>query len=764
MANIKLTANEDRFVQAMERAAGSVGKLSAMLNVNLAHAMRETDNLTRNFQKGFGALGDKIQNVGQNMSTYLTVPLALVGGAALKTYGEIDQLKKGLDSYKLSFSDVKTTAKLPGLGLEEVAQSEIKFASVKYNAGLAVKAVKEFGNALIASGKGKAELDGISNAFAQIKGKPSIMAQEVNQIAERLPMIRDLMQQAFGTSNTEVLQKQNIGAEAFLTKIVAQLEKLPRVAGGFKVGMENIADSLKVGAYEVTNIADKLFNLTGIANAVSDYIDSAVTAFQGLSPEIQKTIFVVGGLVAVAGPLITAFGFIVSTVVPAFITGIGTLFSPILAIAAVVAVVAANIIKYWDNIKNTLVNSGVWSGVAEVFKAGLQYIGDIVGVFISLFTADWEGLWENMKNIMKRVWNGIVEVFTFPLKTILQLQQSVFSSLGFDKLANGFGYALGVVNQLTNKIKADIPESTNNLKKLADAFNGLTGGKTTTGGVTVDNSKALKDLEKQREILGKLNINTMVSADVKGIDKLMNPEKYTKNLSWVDEMLAAGKRLSTEMPKVLSQMDLSQAGLTIEEQIRKNVADRAKLALMELNETVKNLNKQLVFDLITGSAEGIGDAIAQGIAGNGFSLGKVFQHILGTIGQYMIDLGKNAIIAKKMLDGLTLAFGGPATLPAALAVITGGGLLKGLAGSLFSQTPKFAQGGMVTGPTFAMMGDNASGREMALPWEKTSVFAEAIARNMSGGGGFGGGEFKIKIQGEDLYAIFTQHKRNNGIA
>jgi hypothetical protein len=69
---------------------------------------------------------------------------------------------------------------------------------------------------------------------------------------------------------------------------------------------------------------------------------------------------------------------------------------------------------------------------------------------------------------------------------------------------------------------------------------------------------------------------------------------------------------------------------------------------------------------------------------------------------------------------------------------------------------------MVTGPTFAMMGDNASGREMALPWEKTGVFAQAIAANMGGGGFGGGGGYEIKIRAEDLVIILDRYNRKVG--
>lgn len=817
---IALTVKEKRFVEAMEAMAGSVGKLSAELNYKLAKSLKEADAISRQFAQGFGKVGDKMQSFGQNMSIYVTAPLTLMAGAALNAYGELDSLERSLltvegtsQNLEKRLVQLREAAKLPGLGFQEAIKGDVALRSVGIAAETSLKILKEFGNANAMGGGGKEQLSSIITQLSQMSAKGKVLSEDLKPIITAAPTVAKALKEMFGTVDSGDIQKKlassGKNSQDFIEMLLTTLEKAPRVTGGFKNAMENVKDSLFVFAANMGKALDKAFDFEGIVNSISAALNSVQTWFSSLAPEMQKAIFVFGGLVAVAGPLITAFGFIVSSVIPAFLTGLGTITAPILAIGAVVAVVAANIIKYWDNIKNVLVNTGIWSGASEVFKAGLSLLGDIVGVFISLFTDDWEGLWVNMKNIMKRVWNGIVEVFTFPLKTILQLQQSVFSSLGFDKMANGFGYALGVVNQLTNKIKADIPESTNNLKKLADAFAGLGGGKTTTGGVTVNNGDALKALEKQRDILGKLNVNTIVSADVKGIDKLMNPEQYTKKTSWADEMLAAGKKLATELPKILdsgqlqaafdkldfktqlvdkmklavesaSKIDLSNitafpvllahefmyampmAGQKIEESIRKNVTDRAKLALIDFNKTATSMLKSFGASDIPNALAGMFESIGGG-QGLAAGLGNAFKGILQAIGGYMIELGKKALIASQLIQTLKLSFGTVAGVPAAIALIAGGGLLKGLAGSLFSQTPKFAQGGMVTGPTFAMMGDNASGREMALPWEKTGVFAQAIAANMGGGGGGGVQIVDIQLKGEVIHAAVQMYKKNNGL-
>ena len=94
-------------------------------------------------------------------------------------------------------------------------------------------------------------------------------------------------------------------------------------------------------------------------------------------------------------------------------------------------------------------------------------------------------------------------------------------------------------------------------------------------------------------------------------------------------------------------------------------------------------------------------------------------------------------------------------LPQAIALIAGGAIVKGLASRI--SVPKLAEGGMATNPTLAMIGDNASGKEMVLPFEKTGQFANMIAQQMGGGGG----NFSVatKISGNDLLILVERAKK-----
>jgi len=93
-------------------------------------------------------------------------------------------------------------------------------------------------------------------------------------------------------------------------------------------------------------------------------------------------------------------------------------------------------------------------------------------------------------------------------------------------------------------------------------------------------------------------------------------------------------------------------------------------------------------------------------------------------------------IASAVAAGAGIPF--PGNLAAIATGITSvlGGIAQ--AKSALSSAPAFAQGGMVTGPTLAMVGDNASGKEAIIPFEKMGAFMNMV----------GGSNVNVNITGE----------------
>lgn len=188
---------------------------------------------------------------------------ALIGGVSLAAFGaaaksviqvtaEFDSLERGLLSVEGTqegvterLKELKEVAALPGLGMQEAIQGDIRLRSVGLSADLSKRSLIEMGNALANVGGGKAELDGVLLALTQIVSKGKVSAEEINQIAERVPQVRAVMKDVFGTADTEAIQKMKISSEQFIQALIDGFEKkVPRATVGLKGSMEALEDAV----------------------------------------------------------------------------------------------------------------------------------------------------------------------------------------------------------------------------------------------------------------------------------------------------------------------------------------------------------------------------------------------------------------------------------------------------------------------------------------------------------------------------------------
>lgn len=346
---------------------------------------------------------EQLQPTFQRLATVGTATFVAIGGGvayAVKQAGDMQALKKGLEAVAGSseeaskqFERLREVAKLPGLGLTEAIRGSINLQAAGLSANLAERSLKAFGNALATVGKGKAELDGVTLALQQISAKGKISAEEINQLNERLPQIRIAMQQAFGTADTEKLQKMGIDAQMFIEKITAEFEKLPAVTGGFNNSMENLGDNMKILAVKVgESFLPAIEKIVVAVTPIVEKIAGWVEQHPKLTAGILATALAVAGITAGVGLLGLA--------IPAIITGFtfitGTLGLVGLAIAGLVLIVT-NLIKTWKLLKEN--SDMVWLGIKLTVK---EVINGMVGL-----VEGWANSWVKAVNIIIGALNKI---------------------------------------------------------------------------------------------------------------------------------------------------------------------------------------------------------------------------------------------------------------------------------------------------------------------------------------------------------------------
>jgi len=154
----------------------------------------------------------------------------------------------------------------------------------------------------------------------------------------------------------------------------------------------------------------------------------------------------------------------------------------------------------------------------------------------------------------------------------------------------------------------------------------------------------------------------------------------------------------------------------------------------------------------------LGDTMGQVVSAGFDSMTNSGQSFEEAVRGIFLNLIKGAL-STAIANAITAAFS-PASpdniaTGGAAAPIKAAGL-KAAVASLFGSIPKFARGGMTLNPTLAMIGDNPSGREAVIPFERMGSFLQMA--------GVGSSNMNItgRIQGQDIILSQERALRQRG--
>lgn len=402
--------------------------------VDATGRMREANG---RFVQGLGqtqtAIGGVKGAMGSLAGAGFSAVLAGLGLASVNAAVKLDSLKRGLgsvateaDPVSAQLERLREVAKLPGLGFPEAIEGSTRLQAAGLSAGLAEGALMGFGNALASVGAGKDELSGVIRALSQIQAKGAVMAEEINQIAERLPQIRPLMQAAFGTSNTEALQKMGLGSEEFISKLVDQLGTLERVSSGPGVALENIQDGLFVLAAAVGDAV--LPAIAAFSDAIVPALTAATEGFAALPGPVKTALAGVVAILAVAGPLALVF----SVVSGAALATAAALVPVGLALGVLV--------DAWTAVQDAL------SGDPDRMNKAVESYGSALPGLIEMF--------ETVRDIAMTVWEEVSGVISDALATLEPvIDDAITIALGLwayfgDEIMTVVTFAWGVVENV----------------------------------------------------------------------------------------------------------------------------------------------------------------------------------------------------------------------------------------------------------------------------------------------------------------------------
>ena len=331
---------------------------------------------------------------------------------------------------------------------------------------------------------------------------------------------------------------------------------------------------------------------------------------------------------------------------------------------------------------------------------------------------------------------GVVALYLALRKEVDLTQEAVDKAVGSEDQQKGLEELQGRFDLLTNSIR-------NQLKSIKEFKDGYS-----NPFYDVEESKRYKDLVKQ---LNKLREERQKVRE--GIYKIQDAQR--ENNKTIEEgkkktegSTGAIKRQQEALVNLTPKIaELQLAVNTIDLQPMVQETDEATKKLYRMLEAAETLSaginsviNAMVFDTVVGMAE-IGGAILAGEAsfkdfGN-FALGQLAS-LFHQLGVLFLEYG---IAAEALKVSLSMGpIGGPLAIGAGIALIAAAGAINAKMSAAAEGVPALAEGGIVTGPTLALIGEGRES-EAVIPLSKLPEIA---------GGAGGAVEVYGRLSGQDI--------------
>ena len=658
--------------------------MSNILEIILSGDTRQLDAALSKTQKKLKDFGDSTKAIGKSMSIYVTAPITLAGGAAIKFASDFQESLNKVDvSFKNSSQEVKDFAKttLESFGIAE---------------GTALDMAALFGDMSTSMGLSTAEAANLSTSLVGLAGDlASFKNMNIEEVTTALNGVftgETESLKRLGIVMTEVNLKQ-FAMEQGITKnikLFTQAEKVQlrynyvmaqttNAQGDFARTSDGAANQMRIFQETLKELGAEFGQiLLPIFTKIITKVNGLLKEFRALTPQTKKVIIVIAGVVAAIGPLLFAIGTLTSTVIPALITGFG-----------------------------------VVTKAAGLFRIAITAATGPIGLIVTAIT-------------------GLLAIFT-------SLADKIAPSVStIDQLKHAF---LGLADGTSS---ARLAMAEFNAQKLKNAKEGaaLSPGVGATGpnlpgqGPTADPTTfglglLAPNAEAKKPFVAEPRVKIESVEIINGEEAAAQRDSLFKGLFENFE--------STKGLKFGGEIDIEPLKKSTTEALNNLKSELAP----KISETISYM-----FDLgpsISNAISGMAEAIGSGT----MSLGAILGGLLGMLGDVIVQIGKTAIQAGVGMMAIKQAFANPFTaIAAGVALVAFGALIKSQAGSIGQQQTAFANGGIVSGPVNALVGEYPGAKsnpEVIAPLSKL--------KNLMGEQGGGNnmnvsGEFVVR--GQDL--------------
>lgn len=492
-------------LEKLRETAIDLGATTAFSSGEVAEAMTEMAKAgwsTTQIIDGMAGVLDATAASGESLGTVATIVADAITGFGLSAKDSArvaDLMTQAANSGTIGVSDlgesykyVAPLAQSMGLSIEDVttALSAMSMAGIKGSqAGTSLRTV--LANMAKPSSTVASAMDELSLSITNSDGSFKSLDEIITTMRTSFSGLTDDQKAYYATAlagkegMSGLISLLNLTQEEY-DALTASMNNCSGVAGETAAVMQdNLQSKVEQLGGALESLAIKLSEyvipfLTGLVEKIT----AAVDAFTNMNPIVQKAVLVIGGILAVAGPILILVGKIISavgtimTVVPKLAGVINTvktafaalnaamLANPIfLVIAAITALVAAFIylwnncdefrqfwIDLWENIKQAAI--AVWTALKEFFTVAWQTISSTA-----------QTIWNGIRNFFSALWEGIKTIFNTVLnviKTIVTTYFNVYKTI----ITTVFNAIKTVITTILNAIKTVITTVWNTIKNV----------------------------------------------------------------------------------------------------------------------------------------------------------------------------------------------------------------------------------------------------------------------------------------------------------
>lgn len=620
---------------------------------------------------------------------------AEVAGATLRGFGlDVSETGRVTDVMAASFSN-------SSMDMESFAEGMKMVAPIAKSAGMSLEETTAMMSLLANSGiKGSMAGTQLRRIISELAatGKPTTEA--IRELAESGLTLVDAKDEVGRAAQ---------GALTILADGVNQINPMTKAleeSSGAAKDMADIMDMTAAGASKalgsaVEGLAIEFGGLVSVAlTPVINKLTQLATFLNELSPGMKKFIAIVAGIAAVAGPAIFILGSLTrainvlraATILQTIATGalsiaVNILTSPITLIVGLIAALAAGVIYVAYNFE--AFSATAKNAIAKLVNAVIPKVNALISAFNE--AAEFFGRDKIMVKPFKKMKETAVPAF----KSVGQVVTEVKKDLGlFKEETEETTGSLGTLEGQVEDLNEDLNNGTGALNNYGEALEGVTDSDGYGDAFNLD--------------IDEMPFEDFGESDYEAEDHIEQFEKLQKGYA------------------------------------------RTRLAAMELSQGISRAMNQAAIDTIAGMGE-IAGAIMMGEAsfkdlGN-FMLGQ-FANLLSQLGKMFIEYG----IALKGFQLATITMNPALAIAAGVALTAvAGGIKAHMAKMAEGQgIPALAEGGIVTGPTLALIGEGKES-EAVIPLSKLGAMMQGGSQQV---------EVVGRISGSDILLSNERAQRN----